>query len=317
MSLWKTFFNNFFNSKEQPSHKANINSQPPTLNNRKTIKRYSVDFAHESGVDLQNAELVFGDSKPGTFLLNGVEKSIIGNYVDDAGMSSDNKYHRIYAGQFAFWVTPKDFPAFLTDLKDTLKDWKTKLNKYSVTFENYLGSEQAYKEQLLQFNASGVSHDYGIPARHLIAKLKPGDSIQLVLDEETTNPNEKIALLTMDCHQIGWLPLTDLPSPLDDALLKQLEAGIILYAKVEETGIIQGKAIRWCSLVFPIKVPYSKQEEMVYVAPSGYVYHRNSHCNSRVTEEIPLSWALQSRMKPCKKCCKAEFENSNPGQSQS
>ena len=315
MGVWKTFFKKFFNQKEQPSPAENTNSQPPALNNRKTIRRYSVDFATEFGANFQNVELAFDDSKPGTFLLNGVEKSIIGNYVDDAGMSSDYKYHRIYAGQFAFWVNPNDFSALLTDLKGTLKDWKTRLNKLSVTFESYLGPERAYKEQLLQFNAKGVSHDYGIPARNLIEKLKPGDSIQLVLDGETTNPDETIALLTMDCHQIGWLPLTGAPSPLDDELLKQLEAGIILYAKVEETGIVQGKTIRWCSLVLPIKVPYSKQEEMVYVAPSGYVYHRNSHCNSRVTEEIPLSWALESRMKPCKKCCKAESENLDPDQS--
>ena len=317
MGVWKAFFNKFFNQKEQSCPVENTNSQPPAMNSHKTIRRYSVDFAHEFGADSQDVKLVFGDSKPGTFLLNGAEKSIIGNYVDDAGMSSDYKYHRIYAGQFAFWVTPKDFSALLTDLKSTLKDWKTRLNKLSVTFESYLGHERAYKEQLLQFNAKGVSHDYGIPARHLIAKLKPGDSIQLVLDEETTNPDEKIALLTMDGHQIGWLPLTAIQFPLDDELVKQLEAGIILYAKVEETGIVQGKAIRWCSLVLPIKVPYSKQEEIVYVAPGGYVYHRKSHCNSRVTEEIPLSWALQSRMKPCKKCCNAEPENLNSDQSQS
>lgn len=309
MSFLTKLFKNLLNSKEQAEQAENTNSRISSPIKHLAHRSYTVDFACEYNKEFKDAVIVFGDSKPGTFLFNGIEKCIIGNYVDDGEMSSDYKYRRIFAGQFSFWVKPSDFSALFKDFKGTLKSWRDTPYKKPVSFESYLGSEMTYKEVELHFNASGVSHDYGIPAKDLISKLKNGDLIQMVLCEDSTRTEERVALLTKEGYQIGWMPLLDISSQFADELLKQMEAGIIFYAKVEDTGLVRDKPYRWCKLVSTIKIPYSKQEEIVYIAPSGYLYHRKNTCNSHITEEIPLSWALQRNMKPCKKCCKEDLES--------
>lgn len=308
MGFLTELFKKFSTSKEQ-SNLAEKSSSEISVPFRRTNRRnYSVDFAGEYGVSFKNVLIVFGESKPGTFLFNGVEKSIIGNYVDDGKMSSDGKYRRIFAGQFSFWVNPSDFSALLKDLKGLLKNWRNIPPKKSISFESYLEPEMAYKEVALNFNARGVSHDYGIPAKDLISRLKKGDFVQMVLCEDSINTEERVALVTNTGYQIGWMPLSDTLSQFDEELLKQLEAGITFYARVEDTGLVRDKPYRWCQLALTLKMPYSKQEEIVYIAPSGYLYHRKNTCNSHITDEIPLSWAKQRNMKPCKKCCKEDID---------
>lgn len=262
---------------------------------------FRVDFVNKFGTTIRDAQIEFGRSAPGTFLLNGIEEPVVGRYVDDVGLSSDFKYRKIYTYRFSFWVNPNDFSSFYAQLRLVAQELPFELPSSNITFSDYLGPDQNLYEISIDFNAAGVSHSFELPARNIIARLCPGDDTKLVFDN-FSDEETKVALLDARGRQFGWFPL-DSVSFDSSELISQLRAHIPIVAKVIETGTVSGKDIRWCHLRLTVKLPYPKGEEIVYIAPSGHLFHRNPKCNSRISESIPLCFARRKGLTPCKKCC--------------
>lgn len=267
---------------------------------------FSVDFLTKCGATIRNAEVTFGSSSRGTFLINGEEEQFVGGYVDDLGMSSDLKYRKVGTKYFGFWISPNDFPLFWKKIKLLQAECQPKTALSNTTFEDYIGCGQTFFEIPVRFNASGVSHDFGVPAKEIISRFSQGDVVTLVYHEDESCPDESIALLDSKGHQFGWYPLSEGAYPEVSEIVNQVKAGIPLTAKVVETGQVYGKPYYWCCLECNIKIPYPKDEQKVYVAASGYLYHANPKCNKRIVKDIPISWAVKNGMSPCTKCFKKD-----------
>lgn len=274
--------------------------------NRSKVSSFTIDFLNYKGQTFKNAEVMFDPQIPGTLTVNGQQLPIKGHFIDDIGMSSDYKYERIATEEFCFWVQPYYFKEFVKQLKSvSLRVSPNTSSGKTISFDEYLGKDQDYIEIPLLFNAKGVSHSYECPACDIIKKFSPGDVVMLSYPESDDPTELQIPLLDLRDQQFGYhrMSLLSMCSLEDKELIRQLRSGVLTTATVRKTGQVSGNPkIWWCELKLVLRYPYPKDEEVVYKAPSGYVYHKNPTCSKSASEKVPISYAKHYNMKPCKKC---------------
>lgn len=285
--------------------KKDKNSKPVSKRKPVMMRRsFQLDFVSHLGINLGNSCVVFGENGPGHFSINGEVFTLQNEYVDDIGYSSDRKYRKAATNAHCFWVNPSDFDDFFTCMNKTLQE-AIFVTDHSIDFDTYLSQEQTYFERDVRFNITGVSHNFGQNTAKIIASLSPEDPLFLKLATDEEGNANCIKVTDENGHQLGWMPYNlEFPSYEDLELLNQLKAGLVQSAYVVERGQVQGKPYWWCEVCFKLKIPYSRSEEMVYIAPSGSLYHIFPDCKSTATIQIPKSYAEKQMRTLCQRCGK-------------
>lgn len=265
---------------------------------------FQLDFVNYFGKSLGSSCVVFGENEPGHFSINGEVFTLQNEYVDDIGYSSDHKYRRVATNAHWFWVNPSVFDSFFSCMNRTLQEAMFDID-HSIDFDAYLEPDQTFFEQDVHFNITGVSHNFGQNTAKIIASLASGDPLFLKLATDVADDENCIKVTDKEGHQLGWMPYNlESPSYENLELLNQLKAGLIQSAYVVDKGQVQGKPYWWCEVCFKIKLPYSCSEEMVYIAPSGGLYHIFSDCKPMAVHQIPKCYAEKQMRTLCQRCKK-------------
>lgn len=250
------------------------------------------------------------DNFSGFFMINDNFYKADFSHVKDIGMSRDYLYDRISAGDWLFYVRRGDG----SKLMHSLNDERSSFVSQSINavphkdFENdYLAPEMAVLEIPITFNVQGTSYNYQADTRKKISQMYLGSTLYLKYWPDGPDDNHKVCVFDDYACQIGYLPLCE-GSPLDIELRKQLEFGVPFAAKVLEKGIVQDTDIWWCKAEFTLKAPYPTDSEMVFVNGLGGSYHCRCGC-CRADWEVPIYWANQYGMTPCKRCHKTATKN--------
>lgn len=278
----------------------------PRVKSKSVSKSFQIDFVNHLGTRLGSSRVVFGENGPGNFSVNGQVYSLQNEYVDDIGYSSDHKYKRVATNAHWFWVNPSDFNSFFTCMNRTLREAVFDVGR-SIDFDTYLSPDQTFFEKDIRFNIAGVSHNFGQNTAKIISSLEPGDQLFLKLATDAENYENCFKVTDKEGHQLGWMPCyVDLNSgslSYDDLeLLNQLKAGLVQPAYVVDRGQVQGKPYWWCEVCYKLKIPYDRSEEMVYIAPSGSVYHFFPDCKPAAIDQVPRFYAEKNMQTVCLRC---------------
>lgn len=277
--------------------------EPISQEKSKSVSQsFQIDFVNYLGASLGNSCVVFGENGPGHFSVNCQVFSLKNEYVDDIGYSSDYKYKRVATNAHCFWVSPSDYDKFFFCMNRTLREAIFDVG-HNIDFDEYLGPDRNFFEHETYFNIVGVSHNFGQNTAKIIASLDSGDPLLLKLATDSEDDKNCIKVTDKDGHQLGWVPYNlEFPSYDDLELLNQLKAGLVQSAYVVDRGQVYGKPYWWCEVCFKLKIPYNRSEEMVYIAPSGSVYHIFPDCKPAAVHQVPKSYAEKSMRTVCLRC---------------
>lgn len=263
-------------------------------------KCFQVDFVNQNGISLGKSEIIFGKSEPGAFQLNGTTYSLQNDYVDDIGPSSDLKYKRVATKNFCFWISPPEFDSFIHYMNQAAQEAISK-DVPKIDFVTYLGKGRTFFSEAMGFNIVGVSHNFGYNTAKIISSLSVGSKLLLKLASDDLDSPDCIKVTTQSGQQLGWFPY-DSESFLNQELLNQLKAGVIKVATVENKGQVTDKPYWWCAASFTLQIPYNMSDPIVYIAPSGYLYHTSSTCQKTASLKIPKWYAEKCGRSLCSKC---------------
>lgn len=252
----------------------------------------------------KGAVVRFDNAHPGMFLVNETPYEAGFQHIEDIGLCRENKYERIAADGWIFYLQKgcgrKFMNALMAARNQSLSSSISKIQERP--FSDYIPPESLTYEACVTFNLSGVSYDYGVSTRNIIESLPIGSKLSLRLWPDAPNNKSRICVFDPNNHQIGYMEIWD-EDIRQYELYKQLLFGVPFTAKVEEKGTVQGTSIKWCRATVYIKLPYPKDSEIVYSSGFGKAYHCKKGCCG-VTDEIPLYLAEKYRMSPCKRCHK-------------
>lgn len=172
--------------------------------------------------------------------------------------------------------------------------------KVESNINTYLKSDESSFEWPCYFTVKGTMHGFKDNANKALKKMSCGDCLKLELLEHPDTENHRIAVKTLAGLQIGWYPLSG--TFVDDELEKQLVAGIPQTVVVEDYKTAASGSYNWCGVTLKLNIPYKKSEKLVYVAQTGYVYHRKANCTKSASFQVPYSFAINHGYSPCKKC---------------
>lgn len=283
-------------------HKKEATSSKNAVRFKNTFKCDFIDGPE----NFKSATVKFGiDGFFGFFMINdNFYKADFPN-VKDIGMSRDYLYDRIAAGDWLFYVRKGEGAKLLQSLNEE----RTAFVSQSIgavphkDFEkDYLAPGMAVLEMPITFNVQGVSYNYQADTRKKISQMYLWSTLNLKYWPDGPDDDHKVCVFDDHACQIGYLPLSE-ESPLDIELKKQFEFGVPFTAKVLEKGIVQDTDIWWCKAELMLKVPYPQDSEMVFANGMGGAYHCRRGC-CKADWEIPMYWATQYQMTPCKRCHK-------------
>jgi hypothetical protein len=83
-----------------------------------TIEKFTIDYLliRESEETIMGAEIEF-EPRNQYIVINGNKTYLDAYYINEAGLSSDKLYHKIFTPQFGFWVQPEDVSRLLNVLR--------------------------------------------------------------------------------------------------------------------------------------------------------------------------------------------------------
>lgn len=268
-------------------------------------RTFHVDYINKCGIPIRDCILEFRSNQPDCIFINGCPEDIGPYYVDKIGVSDDLKYCRIATLGFVFWVFPADAASVysaLCSVRSHVFDSLVQGIK-SISFDDYLGLTRNFFERKVQFNIAGVSHSFGVSASSVISRLPIGSRLSFLFNKKAARDDERIVVCTSAGQQLGWFPYISKDSYIGEELSRQIEAGVDINAVVSETGRVHEQPYWWCAFSLSLRIPYAKEEPLVFVAGSGYLYHQSQTCNRKLAYTMPLSFALLDGKKPCSKCC--------------
>lgn len=225
-------------------------------------------------------------------------------YVKDIGMSRDMKYERVEAGNWWFYARKGEGNQLLQCLnseRTTFVAQSTSAVLQKDFEQDYLAPGMGVLEIPLVFNVQGVSYNYQADTRKIISQMYLGSTLNMKYWPDAPDDDHRICVFDDRSRQIGYHPIGNDPFAIE--MKKQFEFGVPFSATVLEKGIVQDTDIWWCKAEFTLKAPYPQDSEMVFINGFGGAYHCRCGC-CRAEWEVPMYWASQYDMTPCKRCHK-------------